>query len=116
MTFRDAVPECDVVVFVKFKPAANELRELRQRCRLVYCPVDVYSSAAEIDADAAALTCLDRIIIHCERMRKYCSLYAPVEYLDHHLKFIDDPPPCRRADGPFLWIGNCSNLPPLWNG
>ena len=58
---------------------------LRRRCRLIYCPVDVYGSAAEIDADAAALSCFDRIIIHGERLRKYFSPYAVVEYLDHHL-------------------------------
>src|SRR5262249_5800328 len=68
---------------------------------------------AEIDADSATLQCFDMIIIHCERLRRYFSVYAPVEYLDHHLKFLADPPAIRRTDGPLLWIGNASNLPPV---
>lgn len=112
-TFCDTVPDCDLAVFVKFKPRPEILSELKQRCRLAYCPVDLYGSAAEIDADAPSLRCFDRIIIHCERLRRYCSTYAPVEYLDHHLKFIADPPAERRRDGPLLWIGNRSNLAPV---
>lgn len=110
---RDAIPDCDVAVLVKFKPAADVLALRLRRCRLVYCPVDVYGSAAEIDADAAALQCFDRILVHCERLRKYFSAYAPVDYLEHHLKFITDPPQARTTNGPILWIGNRSNLPPV---
>lgn len=106
VTFRHAIPDCDVAVFVKFKPAVNELRELKQRCRLVFCPVDVYGRASEIDADRAALACFDRIVIHCERLRKYFSSYAPVEYLDHHLKFLADPPLVRSGDGPLMKLAN----------
>ena len=112
--FRETVPDCDIAVFVKFKPDTEELRTLRHRCRLVYCPVDVYGSAADIDADAPSLACFDRILIHSERLRKYFAPYAAVEYLDHHLKFITSAVPAvRPPDGPLLWIGNRSNLPPM---
>jgi hypothetical protein len=112
-TFCDDVPLCDVAVFIKFKTSADELTRLRQRCRLVYCPVDFYASASEIDGDSPSLECFDRIIVHAERLRKYFCTYGPVEYLDHHLKFVASPPTIQRNDGPFLWIGNRSNLPPV---
>jgi hypothetical protein len=112
-TFRETVPECDVAVFVKFKPELVVLQELRQRCRLVYCPVDVYGSAAEIDGDSAALKCFERIIVHAERLRRYFAPYASVASLDHHLKFLAGLPSAPRSDGPLLWIGNRSNLSPV---
>lgn len=112
--FHDEVPDVDVAVFVKFKPPLAELQRLRSlRRSLIYCPVDVYASAGEIDADADALRCFDRIIVHCERLRPHFVRYAPVEYLDHHLKFIAPSPVRRTTEGPFVWIGNRSNLPPV---
>lgn len=112
--FRDAIPDCDVIVFVKFKPSASELRQLRNDGRiLIYFPVDLYDIAASIDLDCDSLRNFHRIIVHCERLRKYFSVWSKVEYLDHHVKFVAPLPPQRRQDGPFLWIGNRSNLRPV---
>lgn len=112
--FRDAIPDCDVIVFVKFKPSATELRQLRSDHRiLIYFPVDLYDSAARIDLDSDALRSFHRIFVHCERLRKYFSAWSTVEYLDHHLKFVAPQPPQHRQDGPLLWIGNRSNLRPV---
>jgi hypothetical protein len=111
--FRHTPRDCDVAVFVKFKPGAEELASLRQRCRLVYFPVDVYGSAAEIDSDAESLRCFDLVLVHCKRLLRYFSGYTRVDYLDHPLKFITTEPVARNATGPVLWIGNRSNLPPV---
>jgi hypothetical protein len=51
--------------------------------------------------------------VHCERLRKYFEPYAPVEYVDHHVKYMCDIPERRRVDGPLLWVGVRTNLPPL---
>ena len=115
-TFRNTVPDCDVAVFVKFKPSAEDLTALRKTNRfLVYCPVDLYDSAVSIDADAESLQQFDLIVVHCHRLRKYFTTYAAVEYLDHHLKFIAPPSTLPQITGPLLWIGNRSNLPPVIN-
>ena len=112
--FRDAIPDCDVIVIVKFKPSATELRQLRIDHRiLIYFPVDLYDSAARIDLDSDSLRSFHRIIVHCERLRKYFSVWSKVEYLDHHLKFVAPQPSQRRQEGPLLWIGNRSNLQPV---
>jgi hypothetical protein len=112
-TFTDSPPPYDVVVYIKFKPPLARWRELAQRARVVYCPVDVYGSAAEIDADWESLRLCHHIITHCERLTKYFSPYAPTTYLDHHLKYVAPPPTVQRTDGPVVWIGNRANLPPL---
>ena len=112
-TFTNEAPVAETIVFVKFKPALDELHALSRHCTLVFCPVDIYGSAAEIDADWRSLRQCDLIVTHCERLGKYLAAYAPTRYLDHHLKFVAPLEPSRPNGGPILWIGNQSNLPPL---
>jgi len=111
--FRDDIPLCDVVVFVKFKPSDEVLREVSRHSAVIYCPIDCYGSAAEIDADFRGLRCCDRVVIHCERLRKYFSTYCKVEYVDHHLKYHAPLRQIFRDKGPILWVGVRSNLPPF---
>ncbi len=113
VTFRDTVPVCDVAIFIKFKPAASILQQLSQRSRIVYVPVDLYGSGSEIDGDRDALRHCDVIVVHCEELQHYFSAHARTLYIDHHLKFVAPMPAAPRTDGPVLWIGNHSNLPPL---
>jgi len=89
------------------------LRELRRTRRIIFCPVDVYGSSSEIDADAGRLLLCDRIIVHCERLTRYFRGYATVITLPHHVKYVSDILPQRPADGPLLWIGVRGNLPPV---
>ncbi|REK25328.1 MAG: hypothetical protein DWQ41_12340 [Planctomycetota bacterium] len=111
--FTNEVPDCDVAVFIKFLPPAPVLRQLRQRTRTVFCPVDIYGSAAEIDANSDALRQCDCVVIHCERLRKYVMPYTRTEYINHHLKYVAPLPLRRKTDGPLVWIGNRANLPPV---
>lgn len=111
--FEDEIPECDLVVFVKFKPSIDVLKSLSQTAALIYCPIDAYGSCREIDADASSLMKFSRILIHCERLRRHFNAYAPVTYVDHHVKFAA---PLREefcTEGPLLWVGVRSNLAPL---
>lgn len=113
--FRGSIPTVDVVVFLKFLPDIATLATVRQRTAVVYCPIDLYGSAAAIDDDALRLRCCDQVIVHCMRMRHYFSSYVPSIAVDHHLKYTI---PIRTASvtkGPILWIGEHSNLPPLVN-
>src|SRR6516162_4229142 len=50
-----AVAECDVAVIVKHAFPEKALAELADRAAVIYCPVDYYGSAAEIDSDGLAL-------------------------------------------------------------
>lgn len=110
--FANDVPACDIVVFVKFLPPLERLRAIAKRSLVMYCPVDCYSSCLNVDADWASLRLCGRIIVHCHRLRHYFRSYTKTEYLDHHLKFGTETP-VDSADGPILWVGVHSNLPPL---
>jgi YD repeat-containing protein len=81
------IPKSDVVVFVKFAPPLDVIEAITRRSKVVYSPVDYYGSPAEIDSDGAMLRKCSRILVHCERLRKYFEPYAPVEYMDHHVRF-----------------------------
>lgn len=111
--FENVVPACDVAIFIKFKPSAEELLSLRNKAALVFCPVDVYGSATEIEADGSSLSCFDLIIAHSRRLERYFSAFALTHYLDHPLKYIVPPPQRPVTNGPILWIGNRANLPPV---
>jgi hypothetical protein len=109
----DRVPDCDLVFLVKHALPPDLLASLARRSALVYAPIDFYGSGADIDADGPALRRCARVVVHCERLRRYFEPYAPVEYLDHHVKFAPPPRAAYRAAGPLLWVGVRTNLPPL---
>jgi hypothetical protein len=107
------LPDADAVIVVKHAPPRAWAEAVARRAALVYCPVDFYGSATEIDADGALLRRCARIVVHCERLRRYFAPYAPAEYLDHHVKFAR---PLRQASvqqGYILWVGVRSNLEAL---
>lgn len=104
-------PSCDVAVFIKFKPDAETLRRLS--CRVVYCPVDIYGSSAEIEFDASALGACDLAITHAASLEKYLSTYIETCCIDHHVKYASSQNEKFRGGGPLLWIGNRGNLPPV---
>jgi hypothetical protein len=108
--FQEEIPPADVVIFFKFLPDLQTLQLLRTRSAVIFCPVDVYESAAEIDSDERLRQC-HRIVVHCHRLSPYFQSYAPTTYLDHHLKYSL---PTRKdvvLTGPLLWVGEQSNLP-----
>lgn len=107
------VPEADVVVLVKHEPPPGWAEAVTRRSALVYAPVDRYGSAAEIDADMPLLRRCALVLVHCERLRRYFEPYAPVEYMDHHVKFVGTPRGEFRDQGEILWVGVRTNLPPL---
>ena len=111
--FGKDIPSCDIAVVVKFGLPANALRDASRRSALVYCPIDRYGSCPEIDADFESLRCYHRVLLHCRELRAYFQSYAPVEQVDHHVKHVASPPTTPREDGPLLWTGVHSNLPPL---
>jgi hypothetical protein len=107
------LPACDAVVVVKQAPALEFAGRGAARPALVYAPVDFYGSAGEIDADGSLLRRCARIVVHTERLRRYFEPYAPVEFMDHHVKFAAPLREAYRPEGFFLWVGVRTNLPPL---
>lgn len=103
----------DLVAVIKQAPSPEWLKEVARRAAVIYCPVDFYGSAAEIDADAAMLRKCARVVVHCERLRRCFEPYARVEYVDHHVKFVASRRENYQTDGFILWVGVRTNLPPL---
>ena len=112
VTFAETIPRCDVVVVVKYH-AAEIIPQVPADIPVIYCPVDCYGSAAEIDRDWQLLRRCARIVVHAEPLRKYFQSYAPVEFLDHHVKFAAPLRDRYQTDGPILWTGLRTNLPPV---
>lgn len=112
-SFRESIPDCDVLLFVKYLPEESILCELAQRSAILFFPIDVYGSGAEIDADWKLLRHCDQVLLHTPFLEKYVRGYARTELVDHHLKFAA-PLRAEFVDaGPLLWTGVRLNLPPL---
>jgi hypothetical protein len=69
----------------------------------VYSPVDYYVSPADCS----------RIVVHSQKLRYYFEPYAPVEYIDHHVRFAAPMRERFLSEGFILWVGVRTNLPPL---
>ncbi len=109
----EGIPDVDVIVIVKHAPPPGWFDTARRQAVLVYCPIDCYDSAQSIHADQGWLRQLQHVVIHCHRLREYFAPYAPVTYLDHHLKFITPALGESIPTGPILWVGVQTNLTPL---
>ena len=108
------LPQADLVFVVKHAQPIQWMEQAVRRAAVIFCPVDFYGSAAEIDADGPLLRKCSRIIVHCEGLRKYFAPYAPVEYVDHHVNFVAPREKTQwRREGYFLWVGVRTNLPAL---
>jgi hypothetical protein len=111
----ESAPVADIVFAVKERPPARFADEVQSRqARLVYAPVDIYQSPAEIAADAAMLTRCDLVLVHGETLLPYIAPFTGrVEMAEHHLRFLLDEPAPYRTEGYVLWVGASGNLPYL---
>lgn len=110
---RNEIPSADVIFVIKHLPPDEWVRRVAKHSALVYCPIDSYGGAGQIDADGAILRQFARIVVHSPTLRRYFEPYAPTTYLDHHLKFVAPAADFRVSGGFILWIGVHSNLEPL---
>jgi glycosyltransferase involved in cell wall biosynthesis len=106
-------PNADVVLVVKHPPPPDWVERITKKAVLIYMPVDFFGDAAQITQNAGWLKLCQRIVIHCERLRRYFEPYARVEYLDHHVKYAATMRRTSRPNGKILWVGVRSNLEPL---
>jgi hypothetical protein len=110
--WRDLPPQCDIVIAIKYGFDQRLIGAVGD-AQLVYCPIDAFGSGADIDRAGVLLCRCARIIVHARPLLKYFRSYAPVEYLDHALRYVSPLADAHRRSGPILWAGLQSNLPPL---
>jgi hypothetical protein len=111
----DEVPDADVIFIIKQRPPEAWVELAERRAILIYCPIDWYGSARQIDADGGLLQHFARVVVHCKRLARYVNPYARAVYIDHHLKFVSVQRDFQATAGFVLWIGVHSNLPPLFS-
>jgi hypothetical protein len=104
------VPDADVVVVASTRHHKNGWRLQPNGRFSSTAPGDFYGSAAAIDADGTFLRRCARVVVHCERLRRYFASYASIEYLDHHVKFTGSLRQKSVQQGYLLWVGVRSNL------
>jgi hypothetical protein len=109
--FRDAIPACDVAILIKDHAICGP-QDLLRGPRLIYCPIDHYSSPGAIDADRSFLERCAAVLIHCERLRAPLSrLTRNIWWIDHHDKYALPRPAAYRESGFILWIGGFQYAP-----
>jgi hypothetical protein len=86
-TYSTRVPDCDVVLAVKYPLSTDMLRSLPAQVRVVYLPIDFFGGCHDIDRTAPALARCSGIIVHGEKLRKYFQSYARVYVLDLHTMY-----------------------------
>ena len=95
-------PEADGVVVIKHALPPDWVEHVARRSALIFAPVDFYSGIVAIDADASLLRHCNRVLVHCDRLRRYFKPYARVESLDHHVKFAAPMRSEYRTEGNIL--------------
>lgn len=111
--YQEPIPKCDLALVIKHPLARDQAERVSKTTPLIYCPVDYYGAMNEVDSDFQALRCCSTIVIHSERLRKCFLPYAPVEHIDHHLKYLSLRHEQQGHDEFIVWIGVRSNLPYL---
>lgn len=107
------LPECDLLVIVKYQLPVEIVARAARTSAVLFCPIDNYGCAADLDADWELLRLCSRIVLHAPSLQPYFQSYAPVELLDHHVKYTAPPRKRFVSDGPILWTGWRSNVRPL---
>lgn len=113
-TFADpaAPPPAEIVIYVKFLPTAERLAELSRHSNIVFMPVDIYGSVAEIVAYADRLRTLSLVLVHSRRLVRYFSNVCPTEFIDHPLRYITSSRISLADRRPLIWLGRRCNLMP----
>jgi hypothetical protein len=107
-------PPCDVLFLIKKRPTPRLIETLQPGTKLVYCPIDAYRSADELEADGGLLRACDAILVHSERLRPLLRAYcASVHFVEHHTRYALPELAPFKPDGFILWIGHCQYIPYL---
>jgi len=106
------LPSCDVAIFVKERPAGPLSRARERGVRVLYMPVDFYTSRTQLDADAPFLGQCAGLLVHSRVLARSLAPHnAAIWRVDHpNLHGLATRPP-YRGERTLLWIGDFLNLP-----
>ncbi len=109
------IPPCNAVLAIKYRPPLPLAGTLHERgVKLVYVPIDRYTSLREIHQDRVLLESCDLVLAHSdlllECLRPYCRQLAMVE---HHGKYTLSEMAPFKDEGYVLWVGGVQHAPYL---
>lgn len=111
-TWSEKIPECDVAIIVKYGFSADAIASAKTPL-LIYMPIDRYGSSADIDSHGRLLAQCARIVCHSNTLVHYFRSYAPVDYLDHAIRYVPPLEERRSRADDILYIGMRSSISPL---
>ena len=108
-------PPCDVLFLIKQRPSPAFVSAVQaQGTALVYCPIDAYQTARDIEGDAALLRACSMLLVHSERLlpllRPYCGA---THFVEHYTRYALHEMAPYKADGFILWVGHVQYVPYL---
>lgn len=111
-TWSETIPKCDAAIIVKYGFSADVLTSAGN-APLIYMPIDRYGSSADIDNHGRLLTRCSRIVSHSRSLLHYFRSYAPVDYLDHALRYVAPADSTRERNDDILYVGMRTSVAPL---
>ncbi len=109
------LPDCDVVFAIKERPPDSFVSTAqRKRVKLVYCPIDAYSSPDQLARDAGLFHACAMVLVHSERLLPCVQTHcANTHFVEHHVRYALTELADYRDSGFVLWIGGCQYVPYL---
>ena len=108
--------EADYIIIVKILPNIKWLiRHIQKGVKLLYAPVDVFSTYSEYWRYKYRLKLFSGLLIHNERVGKLISkvTQAPQFFIEHYLKYRIGDRKIDQESNELLWIGHLEYIPSL---
>lgn len=108
-------PSSDIVFIIKILPSIKWLlKQIHLNKKLVYFPVDNFSTLQEIKRNRYILSVMDAIVVHNDILKKELSDYVSHIYsVEHYLKYKLNTKKTFIKNSYILWIGHTEYLPSL---
>lgn len=101
-----------VVFWIKHPPSKQDLIKIKKKkLKVIYLPVDTYSSQQEIERDIPFIETCKSIGLHSSNLKPFFN-HSDIHALDHYNKFgIEEQ--MRQPGKRFLWVGGYQYVPYL---
>ncbi|MDB1123718.1 hypothetical protein [Vibrio algarum] len=105
----------NIIFIIKFLPSLEWIvKKKKDKKKLIFVPVDIFSSKEEIHHKRSIISLFDTIVIHNETIREYLRPYAHAIFnVEHYLKFDIGDKRKYIEKGNILWIGQIEYIPAL---
>jgi len=107
--FTDKITPADAIFVIKKPLNAGQLRDTHGS-KIIYIPVDYFTSHGHIYSHRKFLQSCSIIGVHCDKLKSHLGKFALTHNVEHYLKYPINPTPYKE-NGFVLWIGVYETLP-----